>query len=137
MMFEPDDDRDDESGWNSYREYLNDRGDAIDYHPSVPRDVDTDRVDVDPALFGEFPDGEIEVVPDECTHGVVDAETEHEWRREVTLVSMTGACPNCDGPVTKSEKTTPGGDRYIEWLCDDCDSGWVRNPSESFDARTG
>lgn len=132
-MFAPDDedDRDEDEGWDSVEDYLRDRQGDMEYPDSVPDGVETDRVDVDPDLFGEFPDGPIEVV-EEDGNGLVSGKAEHEWEREALIVDMTGACPYCDSEVSETTMRSPTGDRIVRRMCRNCDEGWVSNESAGF-----
>lgn len=85
-------------------------------------EIDTTRVDVDPMLFGEFPDGPIEEVGD-VTIGVDDEQEYRQWQREVALLRLTGACPNCDGPTNYLELDS-GTEDVESWTCMDCWSEW-------------
>jgi hypothetical protein len=121
-MFEPDDDRDEDEGWDSMADYLEDRGDDMMYPDSTPDGVQTDRVDVDPALFGELPEGRIEEITADPS-SVATAEAVQEWKRQVTLIRLTDACPHCDGPVeTHGDRRTSD---MIEYVCLDCGDAWV------------
>lgn len=128
--FTPDDDRSDDA-WDSFEDYLDDRRSDMEYPDSVPEDVQTDRIEVDPDLFGEWPDGTIEVVSDEG-NGLVSGQAAHRWEREATFVTLTGACPHCDGPVSKTEMESPSGDVIVRQVCQDCDTGWVTNRDKGF-----
>lgn len=94
-------------------------------------DPQTDRVDVDPALFGEFPDGPIEVVDDDG-NGLVSGKTAHEWEREAVIVELTGACTYCDGSVNEREMRSPSGDVLVKRTCTDCGEQWVSNETQGF-----
>lgn len=85
-------------------------------------DLDPTKVDVDPMLFGEFPDGEIEEITAEAA-SYATAEEVQRWERQVTLIRLTDACPHCDGPVE-----TYGDDRNsdaVEYACQDCGEEWI------------
>lgn len=130
-MFAPDDDRDDDEGWDSMEDYLEDRGDDMEYPDSTPDGVHTDRVEVDPMLFGEWPDGEIEVVEDDG-NGLVSGRTQHEWEREALIVELTGACPSCDAEVSKKNMRSPTGDVIVKRSCNDCGEQWITNETKGF-----
>jgi len=147
-MFAPDDDRDEDEGWDSMEDYLEDRGDdmesaersdgstagdrrSTEYPDSTPDGVQTDRVDVDPKLFGEWPDGEIEVVEDDG-NGLVSGRTQHEWEREALIVEMTGACPSCDAEVSKKNMRSPTGDVIVKRSCSNCGEQWITNKTKGF-----
>jgi hypothetical protein len=87
-------------------------------------DIDATKVDIDPKLFGELPDEPIEKIPEEY-NGLISAQQEHEWSRQITLVSMLDACVHCDGPITERELRTPSGDVVSKLKCDDCGEAWV------------
>lgn len=97
-----------------------------DVEPGAERNqdhLDTDHVDVDPALFGEWPEGRIEEVVVEDSSDMVSDEQIHEWRREATLAFLTGACPHCDGPIQYGN--AKNGMQKV--VCEDCEEGWLRN----------
>jgi hypothetical protein len=94
---------------------------------SVPDGVQTDRVDVDPDLFGEFPDGPIEDITADG-QGPVEKELVHEWTREVTLIQLTGSCPQCDGTIEYETEQSGAGETVVTFSCVDCDEEWVAVP---------
>lgn len=116
--FAPDDDRDDDDHRGEGTDEEVDRLDEV----KKQSDLDATRVDVVPMLFGEFPEGRIEKITAEPS-SVATAEAVQEWKRQVTLIRLTDACPHCDGPI----KTY--GDRRnsdtIEYACQDCGDAWI------------
>lgn len=132
-MFEPDDDRDPDGGWESYEDYLRDRGDDMEYPDSVPDDVRTDRIDCDPDLFGELPDDpDVERLPD-GNRELISAEQEHRWNRQITLVELTGACVRCDADVEYSEYDGINDIHVEKYKCTECGESWtVRDGGESW-----
>jgi len=84
-------------------------------------DLDPTKVDVDPMLFGEFPDGEIEEITAEAA-SCATAEEVQRWERQVTLIRLTDACPHCDGPV---ETYGNRNDDTVEYACQDCGEAWI------------
>lgn len=110
-----------------------DRGDGTDEEVDALEDVkddqrkqseiDATQVDVDPALFGEWPEGEIEQITSDPS-SVATAQAVHEWQRQVALIRLTDACPHCDGPV-KTYEADVGNDDTIEFACQHCDHGWI------------
>lgn len=92
--------------------------------------MDPTRVDVDPMLFGEFPDSDIEQVPVEYVD-LSSAEQQHRWNRQVTLVSMLDACVECDGPIRTREMESPSGDTIVKYKCTDCGEAWVNNEDQN------
>lgn len=103
----------------------------------APEDDDTDdelqadRVEIDPALFGELPDGPIEIV-DQDGNGLISGQAQHEWEREATIVGMTRACPYCDGSVNEREVESPNGDSLQKLTCTDCGERWTTNREKGF-----
>jgi hypothetical protein len=93
--------------------------------------VHTDRVSVDPSLFGELPDKPIEVVDDDG-NGLISGQTQHEWEREATIVELIGVCPYCDGPTETREMTSPTGDMIYKRTCTDCGEQWTTNADKGF-----
>lgn len=98
---------------------------------TLPDDVETDRVDCDPDLFGELPDGPIEVVTRDG-NGLVSGKAQHEWEREALIVDMIGACPYCDGDVDRRDMRSPDGDVIVRRHCKYCDESWVTNQDKGF-----
>lgn len=94
-------------------------------------ELDTTRVDIDPALFGELPDGPIEQI-DREGNGLVSGKTQHEWEREAMIVDMIEACPYCDGEVSKTEMRSPSGDLIVRRHCRHCDEQWITNQTKGF-----
>lgn len=127
--FAPDDDRDPDEGWDSMEDYLRERSDDMEYPDSVPDGVHTDRVEVDPELFGELPDGRIEDVKGEGA-GPIENDLMHEWQREVALVRIMDACPKCDGPTESHRSENMDGETIITYACVDCNEEWIAAASE-------
>lgn len=75
-------------------------------------EIDPTKVDVDPALFGEVPEGEIDQ----------DIDT---WERQVTLIKLTRSCPLCDGYVDRAEIDDMDGNTVIDFMCEDCEYQWL------------
>lgn len=93
-------------------------------------DLDPTRVDVDPSLFGEFPDDpDVERISDDY-EGIVSAEEHHRWKRQTTLVGMIGSCVRCDGPIDEKRLRGPDDATAVKYKCQDCKETWVSN-SES------
>lgn len=109
------------------------RGEGTDEQVDTLQDMQADdekqsaieptKVDVDPALFGEWPEGEIEEITSEPA-SCATAQEVHEWERQIDLIRLTGACPHCDGPV-EEYGTDVRGDNTVEYACQDCGEAWI------------